>query len=355
MKTPNTEAANRLSIVVHHLAVDGVSLRIILNDLNILLENIATGDKPDLGAKGSSYRQWHQALTQYSQSSRLTVQQKYWEQIVNSYEPLPADIAFMGKAHMGDMDNIRVKLNAEYTALLLREVPKVYHTEINDLLLAALAKTLCNWAGKQQVVIGLEGHGREPIADDVDISRTMGWFTSLYPVTMRAEVDADKLIKEVKEDLRKVADKGLGFGVLKYINKAEGLQGNDPWDVMFNYLGQFDQAVNSGNWFGYADEDSGESVNKMQFSPVKLTINSYIIAGELIVNWSFSNKHYIETTINDLSLKYITNLSQLIDHCLKQAKSKIVFTPADYGLGAEINYQELDKFLDDDTDNIMSF
>ncbi|UOE51897.1 amino acid adenylation domain-containing protein [Mucilaginibacter sp. SMC90] len=356
MKTPDSETANRLSIVVHHLAVDGVSLRIILNDLNTLLDNIAAGEEPNLGAKGSSYRQWHQALTQYGESKRLLAQEKYWEQIILSYNALPVDTAFNGKAKMSDMTNIRVKLSAGYTAQLLREVPKVYHTEINDLLLAALANTLCGWVEKQEVVIGLEGHGREPITDEVDISRTMGWFTSLYPVKLRAEADADKLIKEVKEDLRKVADKGLGFGVLKYINKADGLQGNDPWDIMFNYLGQFDQAVTAGNWFNYANENNGEAVNKMQFSPVKITINSYIIAGELIVNWSFSNKHYIEKTINDLSLNYITCLSQLIDHCLEQAKSKIVFTPADYGLGAEINYQELDRFLDDnDTDNIMSF
>jgi amino acid adenylation domain-containing protein/non-ribosomal peptide synthase protein (TIGR01720 family) len=356
MKTSDSESANRLSIVVHHLAVDGVSLRIILNDLNTLLDNIAAGEEPNLGIKGSSYRQWHEALTQYGESKRLLAQEKYWEQIMNSFEPLPADTAFTGKAQMSDMANIRVKLNAGYTAQLLREVPKVYHSEMNDLLLAALANTLCGWAEKQEVVIGLEGHGREPITDEVDISRTMGWFTSLYPVKLKAEADADKLIKEVKEDLRKVADKGLGFGVLRYINKVDALQGSDPWDVMFNYLGQFDQAVNSGDWFSYANEDSGESVNKTQFSPVKITINSYIIAGELIINWSFSNKHYIETTINDLSLKYITCLSQLIDHCLEQAKSKIIFTPADYGLGAEINYQELDRFLDDnDTDNIMSF
>ncbi|WP_413668447.1 amino acid adenylation domain-containing protein [Mucilaginibacter sp. Mucisp86] len=356
MKTPATEIANRLSVVIHHLAVDGVSLRIILNDLNMLLDNIATGTQPDLGAKGSSYRQWHQALTQYSQSGSLLAQEKYWEQITSSYEPLPVDTTFTGKAQIGDMANIRVKLNADYTTLLLREVPKVYHTEINDLLLAALSATLCNWTGKQQVVIGLEGHGREPIADDIDISCTMGWFTILYPVKLRAEADTDKLIKVVKEDLRKVADKGLGFGVLKYLNKADALQGSDPWDIMFNYLGQFDQAVSVGNWFNYAEENSGEAINKSQFSPVKITINSYIIAGELIINWSFSNKHYIETTINDLSLKYITYLSQLIDHCLEQAKSKIIFTPADYGLGAEINYQELDKFLNDnDTDSIMSF
>ncbi|WP_121809994.1 non-ribosomal peptide synthetase [Mucilaginibacter kameinonensis] len=356
MKTADNETANRLSIVVHHLAIDGVSWRIILNDLNTLLDNIANNEVPNLGAKGSSYRQWHQALIQYSKSRRLLAQEKYWEQINNSYEPLPTDISFTGKAQVGDMANIRVKLNAEYTALLLREVPKVYHTEINDLLLAALAGTLSTWAGKQEIIVGLEGHGREPIADDVDISRTAGWFTSLYPVQLRAAADKDRLIKEVKEELRKVADKGLGFGVLKYVNKADSLQGNDPWDIMFNYLGQFDQAVNSGKWFGYANEDSGKSVHKTQFSPVKITINSYIIAGELTVNWSFSNKHYIETAINDLSQKYITYLSQLIDHCLEQAKSKAVFTPADYGLGAEINYQELDKFLEDnDTDNIMSF
>ncbi|QEM10872.1 non-ribosomal peptide synthetase [Mucilaginibacter rubeus] len=356
MKTADNETANRLSIVVHHLAIDGVSWRIILNDLNTLLDKITNGEIPNLGAKGSSYRQWYQALIQYSESRRLLAQEKYWEQITSSYEPLPVDIEFARKAQVGDMANIRVKLNTEYTALLLREVPKVYHTEINDLLLAPLAGVLGNWAGKQEIVVGLEAHGRESITDGVDISRTVGWFTSLYPVKLRTAADKDWLIKEVKEELRKVADKGLGFGVLKYINKVDSLQGNDPWDIMFNYLGQFDQAINSGKWFGYANEDSGESVHKTQFSPVKITINSYIIAGELTVNWSFSNKHYIETTINDLSLKYITYLSQLIDHCLEQAKSKAVFTPADYGLGAEINYQELDKFLDDnDTDNIMSF
>jgi non-ribosomal peptide synthase protein (TIGR01720 family) len=357
METPDRELTNRLFIVVHHLAVDGVSWRIIVDHLNSLLDRIATAAPLLLGKKGSSYRQWHSALTDYSRSKKLSAQESYWLKTVDGYQPFPVDNNSLdGKITMRDMLSASTKLDREKTRTLVNEIPQVYHTEINDLLLAALSSTLCNWVQKNEVVIGLEGHGREPIAEDVDVSQTVGWFTSMYPVLLTNNKNQDLLIKETKEGLRKVPDKGVGFGVLKYVSKVPALQGEDPWDLIFNYLGQLDNTVHTGRWLSKADEDTGSSVNPDQSSPVKLSVTGYILGGELVMQWSYSSKHYVAATITDLAENYNRNLSVLINYCLEKGKSAAVYTPADYGLSAEISYRELDKFLgEDDNDNILSF
>jgi amino acid adenylation domain-containing protein/non-ribosomal peptide synthase protein (TIGR01720 family) len=356
MDTPDHETANRLYIVVHHLAIDGVSWRIILEDLNNLLDGMMTGLQLDMGPKSSSYRQWQLALKQYSTSRKLQLQEKYWEQIAADYQPLPQDTSYQGNVTVEDMISFKVKLDATRTQQLLQDIPKVYHTEINDMLLAALGDTLCKWTGKDKVVIGLEGHGREQISNDIDISRTVGWFTSLYPVLLTSAINDDMLIKQVKESLRKIEDKGIGFGVLKYMNKSVNLQGADSWDLIFNYLGQLNTTANPGKWLSRADEDSGASVSEKQTSPSKIAINSYVVDGQLIMHWSYSGIHFNAATINNIAGQYLTCLTQLIDHCLEEGRSRVIFTPADYGLSAEVNYEELDKFLgEDNNDNIMSF
>ena len=227
-----------------------------------------------------------------------------------------------------------------------QEIPKVYHTEINDLLLGALkAPALCEWLGKEPCGDhGLEGHGREAISAEIDSSRTAGWFTSLYPVVLKTAADAGTIIKGVKEEMRRVPDKGIGYGVLKYINKAEELQGRDPWDIIFNYLGQLDTAVRSGSWLALAKESGGAEANEGQVSGSKLSVNSSIYGGELVLDWSYSSMHYNRETIGKLADNYINQLIRLIAHCLEQGKSGSVYTPSDYGLGAEVTYQELDVF-----------
>ncbi|GAA4316747.1 hypothetical protein GCM10023149_13950 [Mucilaginibacter gynuensis] len=356
MQMPGYENDNRLLIVVHHLAIDGVSWRIILEDLNQLLDSMIGLQQPSMGAKTSSYRQWHTALTEYGLSKKIEAQKAYWNGVANSFEPLPDDWAFNGDVMMSDVAASRVKLDAINTMHLLQEVPKVYHTEINDILLAALSKTLCDWAGQQKVIIGLEGHGREAISESIDSSRTVGWFTSLYPVMLAAENDTDGLIKGVKEELRRIPEKGLGFGVLKYINKIDALQSRDPWDIVFNYLGQLDKAVSAGNWLSRADEEIGQSVSAANYSDAKLSVNCFIVQGELVMNWGYSTKHYRAETIKTLGETYIKNLATIISYCMEKGKLGKVYTPADFGLSAEIKHEELDKFLEDDnSDNIMSF
>jgi non-ribosomal peptide synthase protein (TIGR01720 family) len=253
------------------------------------------------------------------------------------------------------------KLGAEHTRLLLQEVPRVYHTVINDLLLCAMAMTLCEWSGKDKIIIGLEGHGRDDIGKGIDTNRTVGWFTSLYPVLLETEANnrPDDWIKSVKEQMRKIPDMGLGYGVLKYLNKEESMQGKEPWDVIFNYLGQFDNVVRESEWLTSADESTGLGKSKEQIVNEKLTINCHVKDGELVLNWNYSTKHYKDETIRNLVADYISNLELLINHCIRQQSSGgVVYTPSDYGLGSDISYEELDRFLhekEDNVDNIISF
>ena len=361
IKTPEREKHNRLLIVIHHLAVDGVSWRILIEDFEQLLEGYAKGEEASAGSKTGSYRQWYQGLEEYSKSRSLLLQENYWKQAREVYEPLPVDKSFEGKARIKDNASKSLRLNQAETKQLLQEVPRVYHTEINDILLAALAATLSGWAGKDKVTIGLEGHGRENLPGSVDVSRTVGWFTSLYPVVLdgsKKKTGEANLIKSVKEDLRRVPDKGIGYGVLKYIKGSENLAGKDPWDIVFNYLGQVDNVVRESKWFANAAESSGEVTSPEYQVMENISVNSLVVSGELIMNWTYCTKQYTQQTIDMLANSFIKTLQEIISHCMEQERvGKAVFTPSDFGLSNDVSYQELDEFLqeEEDDENILTF
>ncbi|MEO7766560.1 MAG: amino acid adenylation domain-containing protein, partial [Ferruginibacter sp.] len=191
MQTPDAEKDNRLLVVIHHLAVDGVSWRIILEDLELLLNEPGSERNGLLGQKTTSYRQWYEAVKKYSKSEALLSQQGYWMQATKSYEPLPVDKNGNAVAVAKDMANLSMRLSVDQTRRLIQEVPRVYHTEINDILLCALAGTLAEWSGTSKVVIGLEGHGRESVSESIDTSRTAGWFTTLYPLLLETAAGSE--------------------------------------------------------------------------------------------------------------------------------------------------------------------
>ncbi|HEX8331373.1 MAG TPA: condensation domain-containing protein, partial [Segetibacter sp.] len=320
---------------------------------------LVSGVTVSLGRKTSSYRQWFESLKEYGQSSVLSDQKEYWDKAVKNYSPLPVDRENSEVVYIQDTSHHIVRLGLEQTRLLLQEVPGIYHTEINDILLCALAVTLGKWSGGENVMIGLEGHGREHISESIDTSRTVGWFTSLFPVSLKVDVEkkTGDWIKSVKEQLRQVPDKGLGYGVLKYITKETALQGTYPWDIVFNYLGQLDNIVKESKWFGGAAESGGTAISEKQELREKLSVNCFIGSGELVLNWRYSSIHYKPETIEKIASEYISNLSELINHCMQQQKGgNSFYTPSDYGLGKEISYEELDQFLEEESDeNIMSF
>ncbi|MEJ7738035.1 MAG: amino acid adenylation domain-containing protein [Chitinophagaceae bacterium] len=360
IQTPEAEPANRLLIVIHHLAIDGVSWRILLEDLEILLDASGKGQKADLGLKSSSVRQWYDALEKYGHSKTLLSQIDYWQQSVKNYYSLPVDNNYQGVIKVSDTRHHMVRLGTGHTQQLLQEVPRAYHTEINDILLGALARTLCEWSGRDNIIIGLEGHGREAIEEGTDTSRTVGWFTSLYPLLLNVGAGQGEgdLIKSVKEQLRRVPDKGLGYGVLKYINKEGSLQGKQSWEIVFNYLGQLDNVIREGKWLKGTGESTGANTSGNHAVSEKISVNGFIQGGQLVLSWSYSSLHYLEETVNRLESDYLYNLESLIAHCIEQQRSGVVYTPSDYGLSARVTYQELDRFLEreeDNIDNIMSF
>ncbi|PSL45611.1 non-ribosomal peptide synthase protein (TIGR01720 family)/amino acid adenylation domain-containing protein [Chitinophaga niastensis] len=349
--TPASESRNRLLIVVHHLAVDGVSWRILLEDLELLLKNDPHKNAVDiLGRKSSSYRQWFTALANYGQRHRVLTQEDYWKRVVAGYVPLQTDKIYKGQLTVSDTGSHTLRLGTLQTQRLLQEVPRAYHTAINDVLLCALALTVSAWNKSSKVVIGMEGHGREDIAKDIDTSRTIGWFTNMYPVLLEVAAGSgpQASLKAVKEQLRQVPDKGLGYGILKYIQQAPDLQGKDPWDIVFNYLGQSDNTVKQDGYLGMAPESSGTDTGTDFPMQHKLAVTGMVQGAELILQWEYSNKHYAAAGIEKLATAYLSNLTLLIDHCVEQATQATIYTPSDYGLGTEVSNEELDEFLDAD-------
>ncbi|HVI43598.1 MAG TPA: amino acid adenylation domain-containing protein [Chitinophaga sp.] len=345
--TPQQEQHNRLLLVVHHLAVDGVSWRILLEDLSLLIAQPGKPVLSVLGSKGVSYRQWYKALEAYGNHPLVSGQYAYWSDIAAHYVPLPVDHTYEGKLTVNDTGTAVAKLDVHNTRRLLQDVPQAYHTEINDVLLCALTVALCEWAQIPHITVGLEGHGREDTVAGLDTSRTVGWFTNLYPVLLKTAAGKDPgyLLKSVKEQLRSVPDKGIGYGVLKYINKEETLQQKNPWNVLFNYLGQLDNMVSREGVLGMATEAAGSSVRDNFPASDSISLNTMIRGGELYFDWSYSTRHHDAAGIEKLAALYMQHLQNLITHCVTRDTAEC--TPADYGLNGVVSVEELDGFMDD--------
>jgi len=345
LRTPATESHHRLLLVVHHLVVDGVSWRILLEDLETLLTQLKEGKETELGKKGSSYRQWYEFLRKYGESRQLAGQRGYWEQVSGAYGALPVNKEVREAAPTGGRGVCRSRLEKNWTTELLQNIGWVYNTDIDDVLLAALTKTLCEWAGADRINIGMEGHGREELSPELDLSRTVGWFTTLYPVLLEwtGPGQMEKLLTTVKENRRMIPDKGIGFGVLNYFSGDRNVLRKDPWDIQFNYLGQTDNVINQSRWLKEVVEPAGHSdgVN----GDGELEVNCIVETGELTVNWTFDSGRYDRQTIEKLADNYLRDLRSLIVHCKEQGGSGPRFTPSDYGIGGEVGIEELNDFL----------
>ncbi|WP_438712815.1 amino acid adenylation domain-containing protein [Aquimarina muelleri] len=353
IKTPSNIHDDRLFLLANHLVIDGVSWRILLDDFGRVLKEIETTQEidVDLGKKGSSYREWVQVLKEYANKNSVLAQQSYWSSMSMDYTPIPTDIK--GEAsNRNEVSNYKTTLDVANTTALLKEIHQSYGTEIEDILISCLVMTVHDWSGKSKVIIGLEGHGREDISDEVDISNTIGWFTNVYPVAL---IDESKgilgnLIKSIKEQLRKIPDKGLGYGALLNLHPSKEVRkriSRIQWDILFNYLGQLDNLTTNESWFDIAPESCGTPIGDSIPFTNKLEINSSVTGGQLQLEWSYSEKEYKPETIKKLANQYLSNIKTIIEHCKNQENRD--FTPSDYGLEKEIEITELDAFFDEET------
>ncbi|MGK7886280.1 MAG: amino acid adenylation domain-containing protein, partial [Crocosphaera sp.] len=340
---------SRLLIVIHHLAIDGISWRILLEDLVKVYHQLDQGQEIILPSKTSSYRQWGNKLLEYANSEALKVELDYWQSQTVTKTSLPLDYEVDETQNTeASTADVTIALTTEETKALLQEVPSVYNTQINDILLTALVLTFEQWTGEKSLRLDLEGHGREDLFEDIDISRTIGWFTSIFPVNLslreQGKNNLGEAIKEIKEQLRAIPKKGISYGILNYLNpETQDRLGDLPQaQISFNYLGQFDQIATSPPILGFAQESTGLSHSQQCLRRHLIDINGQIIADKLRINWTFNYNFHHRETIKKLADDYQNNLQFLIEHC--QSPEAGGFTPSDFPV-ANLKQQELDYLL----------
>ncbi|MFE6407019.1 amino acid adenylation domain-containing protein [Streptomyces sp. NPDC057837] len=250
--------ADRLLIVLHHLAVDGVSWRILIPDLISSWQRIRDGLPPEPVPGGTSFRRWAHALADEANGPARTAELPVWQRILGEAEPpLGARALDPTRDVTATVDTVRVRVPADVTETLLTTVPAVFRGRADDGLLAGLALALTHWRRTRGVpasstLVRLEGHGREEhLVPGADLSGTIGWFTSLYPVRLDLTgIDvadalaggpaAGRVVKAVKEQARAVPDNGIGYGLLRHLNPgtARALAAGPEPQIGFNYLGR---------------------------------------------------------------------------------------------------------------------
>jgi non-ribosomal peptide synthase protein (TIGR01720 family) len=339
----------RLLWCIHHLAVDGVSWRILLADWQAWYEQAERGDAEVPAVRSSSYGNWALALQQWAQSAEAESEAGYWLEW-GAVAPLPVDHGREGNT-VATLRSVATSLSAAQTEALLQQAPAVYHTRINDLLLTALGRAFGRWSGMQQVLLEMEGHGREPLesaAEELELTRTVGWFTSLYPLRLRTDVteEVGAAIKRTKEELRGVPRQGLSYGAVRYLSEQEELRERlaavGRAEVSFNYLGQLDQALPQQGWLHGAGESSGASRDESQQRSHLLDIGSSVQGGRLQVVVSYSSAVHERESIERLAESYRESLVEVIEHCSSQGAGG--FTPSDFPL-ATISQKQLDLIL----------
>jgi non-ribosomal peptide synthase protein (TIGR01720 family) len=335
---------SRLLIVIHHLVVDGVSWRILLDDLMTVYEQLRCNESIALPPKTTSFQYWATQLTAYADSPALAQQLDYWLQAHAPLAPLPVDMPG-GANTEASAQSMTVSLTPAETRALLQEVPAVYRTQINDVLLTALAQTHAEWTGASSLLVDLEGHGREELFEDVDLSRTVGWFTSLFPVHLDlSDIHLPAIaIKSVKEQLRRIPHRGIGYGLLRYLcqndERIDRLRTLPRAELNFNYLGQLDRALPAASPFILALESPGPSRHRRGHRQYLMEINGSIMHDQLQITWTYSKNIHRSATIEYLANRYLNHLRALIAHC--QSPEAGGYTPSDFPL-AGISQKSLD-------------
>jgi amino acid adenylation domain-containing protein/non-ribosomal peptide synthase protein (TIGR01720 family) len=333
------DGSQRLLLVVHHLAVDGVSWRVLLEDLQHAYERSQAGQVLSIAHKTSAYQLWAARLAEYANSTELQGELSYWQvQARQAVPELPCDNVHGRQTH-DVARTISLRLDSQRTRQLLQQAPMAYRTQVNDLLLTALSRVICSWTGHESTLIQLEGHGREQLFDDIDLTRSVGWFTSIYPMNLTPVSGLGDSIKTIKEQLRNVPNKGIGYGILRYLAAGDLLKDGPQPRITFNYLGQFDQQFDDRASFVPASEGSGDGQSAEAPLANWLSIEGQVSGGELLLEWCFSHEMFQDATIQRLVDDYARELTALIEHCCDPQNRGI--TPADFPL-VRISQQQLD-------------
>jgi non-ribosomal peptide synthase protein (TIGR01720 family) len=309
----------RLLLAVHHLAIDGVSWRILMEDLQTAYDCLFEGRAIELPAGSTTYQTWAARVCEHAGDESVLSAAQTWRTILA--EPVARLPASPAENLEGDASSISVELTADETTALLQEVPAAYRTQINDVLLTALAMSLQHGTGGSSFLIEMEGHGREDIGKNLDLSHTIGWFTSLFPLRLDLApgTETGAALKSIKEQIRKVPDRGLTYGLLRYCAEdpamRAGLAYGEPPQLLFNYLGQFDQVTRGSKLFAFAPEPTGAWHAGSGRRTHALEVLAQIRDDRLQADWIFNKKQIASASIDRLATDFIAALRTIILHC----------------------------------------
>jgi non-ribosomal peptide synthase protein (TIGR01720 family) len=224
----------------------------------------------------------------------------------------------------------------------------VYHTQINDVLLTALVQAFASWTGVRTLLVDLEGHGREEVVEGIDLSRTVGWFTSRFPMQLSLGQASDQggILKSVKEQLRQIPNRGIGYGLLRYLSRdpqvLQNLRTTPQPEVTFNYLGQFDQVLSGSSLFKWNRKSSGPDRSPLGIRRHLLEVIGLVVGGQLQLDWRYSENIHERRTIESLARGMVKALQSIIVHCLSPEAGG--YTPSDFPK-ARLSQKDLDRFM----------
>ncbi len=322
----------RLVLVIHHLIVDVVSWRIIAEDLKQLLAEPNLAIIPSLAPATAPYSSWSRQLQRMTEQAHFATDLPFWE--AQRHVDLPGVSSLNLPVAEDETELISAHLSKEETAPLLSGAHRAFNTTTQDLLLAALLTAL----GEKELHLNLEHNGREAAGSDTDFTRSIGWFTATYPLTLTLAEEMPQVIMEVKETLRRVPNKGLSYGALRYLGQYD-LE-HQP-QLLFNYLGRIDTQPEK-DVFSWRLLQNGLRSEQSERNRI-WEINVGVIDGSLSVNWQYATGAYSSEMMNQFVSKYIGAIREIIQFCT--ARQEETFTPSDFP-EANLSQDDLDNLLD---------
>jgi amino acid adenylation domain-containing protein/non-ribosomal peptide synthase protein (TIGR01720 family) len=337
-----------LLIVIHRLIVDSVSWQLLLEDLQTTYQQLSARQRLHLPSKTTSFRHWAERLHVYAQSTELRQDVAYWLTASHAHVArLPVD-SLEGTNSEALARTVSVSLSTLETDALLQDVSKTYKVQMNNILLTALVQAFARWTGEYALLLDLQGCGREEGMAGADLSRTVGWFTTIFPVLLQLEHAATlaTALKSVKEQLHCIPKRTIGYGVLRYLSQdmgtAEQLRTLPQAEVYFNYRGWVDQAVADAMLFRSVRQTRGPSLNPRRGCRYLLAVDAYLTGSQLHCDWTYSQHIYQHATIEKLARDFIETLRTLIVHC--QSSEAGGYTPSDFPQ-MRLSQRELDELI----------
>ncbi len=340
---------DRLLLLVHHLAIDAVSWRIVLEDLESAYRSLRRGEPPIPPPPSTPFSRWAERVVEHAGSEEVASEADLW---LDRPTPVPRFPTASRNVvnDEGSACTMTVTLDRSMTFDLLQTIPSARGYRIHEIAVAGLVGAIRRWAGGDAVSIEIEGHGREDLFPDVDLSRTVGWFTTHTPLYVDlSETPGDAplaLAETVSRAYRRLPARGIGYGLLRHVARGEAaarVKAQPEPEIYFNYLGQLDAVLDEGSLFTPAPEEPGAERGARNPRSRPLGVHASVSDGRLSVVWTYASKLLRRETVEGLAKSFEREMERLVDACSRETEARS-YTPEEF-TDVELGQHELDAIL----------